>query len=209
MAKYKTRYGQPGLYNVSLPTIPDEQGSALAVDVNGRLIVVGPSGSSSNTVQGTAADNAASSGNPVWVAAKYFSAQQTYANGDVSSLQADVNGYLKTVEQYIPVYEDNTLGKAVVEHRYTSSGVLAADTLVKSGAGLLHTVVISCNDAAPTAGSLIIYDNTAESGTQIFNHTFTTTPFAPFSLLFDVSFGTGLYAGFTTTNDVNVTLSYR
>ena len=84
-----------------------------------------------------------------------------------------------------------------------------ADTLVKTGAGKLHTLVFSCNDAAPTAGSVIVYDNTAESGTQIFNHTFTTTPFAPFSVLLDVRFSTGLYIGFTTTADVNVTATYE
>lgn len=129
--------------------------------------------------------------------------------GDYQPPITDANGATWTHEILAPTYEDNTVNKAVVEHRYTSSGVLATDTLVKSGAGLLHTVVISCNDAAPTAGSIIIFDNTVESGTQLFNHTFTTTPFAPFSLLFDVTFSTGLYVGFTTTADVNCTVSYR
>lgn len=87
--------------------------------------------------------------------------------------------------------------------------LVTADTLVKDGAGVLHTVTLSCNDAAPTAGSVIIYDNTAESGTQIFNHTFTTTPFVPLTLTFDAAFAAGLYVGFTTTADVNVTVTYR
>lgn len=85
----------------------------------------------------------------------------------------------------------------------------AADALIKTGAGVLHSLTFSCNDAAPTAGSVIVYDNTAESGTQIFNHTFTTTPFAPCTVIIDGSFSTGLYIGFTTTADVNVTVSYR
>lgn len=46
MPKYKTRYGQPGLYNSSLPTIPDEHGGALAVDANGRLLLSSSSGAS-------------------------------------------------------------------------------------------------------------------------------------------------------------------
>lgn len=83
------------------------------------------------------------------------------------------------------------------------------DTLVKTGSGVLGRLIISCNDAAPTAGSVIVYDNTAESGTEIFNHTFTTTPFAPVSLNFDAAFNTGLYVGFTTTADVNVTVCYQ
>lgn len=87
--------------------------------------------------------------------------------------------------------------------------LVAADTLVKSGVGVLHSLTITCNDAAPTAGSIIVYDSLSETGTQIFNHTFTTTPFAPLSVVLDVSFKTGLYIGFTTTNDVNVTVAYK
>lgn len=113
------------------------------------------------------------------------------------------------IEQFAPVYEDNTSGKAVVEHRYTPSYKVTADTLVKTGAGLLHAVTITCNDAAPTAGSIIIYDNTAESGSELFNHTFTTTPFVPFTVTLNVSVANGIYVGFTTVNDVNVFLSYR
>jgi hypothetical protein len=87
--------------------------------------------------------------------------------------------------------------------------VKAADAQVKAGPGVLHTLTFSCNDAAPTAGSVIVYDSLSETGTQIFNHTFTTTPFVPTTVVLDVSFNTGLYIGFTTTADVNVTVSYR
>ncbi len=84
-----------------------------------------------------------------------------------------------------------------------------ADTQVKAGAGKLHTLTLSCNDAAPTAGSVIVYDSLTEAGTQIFNHTFTTTPFAPISIVLDVKFSAGLFIGFTTTADVNVTAAYE
>ena len=87
--------------------------------------------------------------------------------------------------------------------------LVSSDTAVVSGAGIVHSLTFSCNDAAPTAGSFILYDNTAESGTQIFNHTFTTTPFAPCTVILDAAFTTGLYAGFATTADVNVTITYR
>jgi len=83
-----------------------------------------------------------------------------------------------------------------------------ADALVKTGAGVLHSVTFTCNDAAPTAGSVIFYDSLTEANTQILNHTFTTTPFAPTTVVLDVAFATGLYVGFTTTADVNVTISY-
>lgn len=87
--------------------------------------------------------------------------------------------------------------------------LVTSDTQIKAGGGDLHTLTFSCNDAAPTAGSIIVYDSLSETGTQIFNHTFTTTPFVPFSVVLDVSFTTGLYIGFTTTNDVNVTVASR
>lgn len=91
---------------------------------------------------------------------------------------------------------------------YRSSGVLAADGLVKSGSGMIHTITVTCNDAAPTAGSIIVFDSLTEAGTQVFNHTFTTTPFVPFSVILDIGVTNGIYVGFTTTNDVNVTVSY-
>jgi hypothetical protein len=86
---------------------------------------------------------------------------------------------------------------------------LAADGQVKAGTGVVHTLTFSCNDAAPTAGSVIVYDSLTETGTEMFNHTFTTTPFAPFSVTLDAAFATGCYVGFTTTADVNVTVTYR
>jgi hypothetical protein len=35
------------------------------------------------------------------------------------------------------------------------------------------------------------------------------TQVVPFSINLDAAFVTGLYVGFTTTNDVNVTVTYR
>lgn len=132
----------------------------------------------------------------------------TATDGTTGAAQGDINRNTKVAEQYAPSAEDNAVGVIKVEKRY--SGVkITSDTLIKTGAGFLHSLTFSCNDAAPTAGSIIVYDNTAESGTEIFNHTFTTTPFVPFTVTPDVTFGTGLYIGFTTTADVNVLPSWR
>jgi len=84
-----------------------------------------------------------------------------------------------------------------------------SDTLVKSGAGSLHTITFSCNDAAPTAGTIDVYDNTSASGTKIFSWTLTTAVFVPVSIVLDVAISNGIYVDFTTTADVNVLLSYR
>jgi len=105
--------------------------------------------------------------------------------------------------------EDLTNDVQKIEQRFSYNAVITADAQIKAGAGFLHCITFSCNDAAPTAGSIIVYDSLTEANTQIFNHTFTTTPFVPFTVFFDVTFATGLYIGFTTTADVNVSVSYR
>lgn len=83
------------------------------------------------------------------------------------------------------------------------------DALVKTGTGVLHSLTFSCNDAAPTAGSIIVYDKTTEASPIIYSETFDTTAFRGHSVILDVAFATGLYVGFTTTADVNVTVAYR
>lgn len=93
--------------------------------------------------------------------------------------------------------------------RHYNVDLVTADTAVSSKQGFLHTVTFTCNDAAPTAGSIIIFDNTAESGKQILNHTFTTTPFLPVTVILDCEFYVGLYVGFTTTADVNCTVTWK
>ena len=90
-----------------------------------------------------------------------------------------------------------------------NSALVAADAKIATGEGVVHTVTFSQADAAPTAGSFILYDNTAESGTAIVSHTFTTAVFSPTTIVLDAVFNKGLYAGFTTTADVYVTITYK
>ena len=85
---------------------------------------------------------------------------------------------------------------------------LTADGQVKGGSGMIHTVTFSQNDAAPTAGSIIIYDSLTEAGDIILTHTQTTAAFMPTTITLDVACYNGIYVGFTTTADVNVTVSY-
>jgi hypothetical protein len=104
--------------------------------------------------------------------------------------------------------EDTSNDVMKVEQRFAYAHV-TADTAVKSAPGFLHTLTFAQTDAAPTAGSIIVYDNTAESGTIIYSETFTTDVFRGYTVTIDAAFGTGLYIGFTTTADVGVTVSYR
>lgn len=140
---------------------------------------------------------------------KYNATPPTLTDGQAVVHQLDSAGNLKVTQATLIAGEDLTNNLIKTEAKTTGGTKVTADTLVKSGAGFLHALTFTCNDAAPTAGSIIAYDNTAESGTELVNHTFTTTPFAPLTVLVDVPFATGLYIGFTTTNDVNVLPSYR
>tara|TARA_R100001530_G_scaffold13251_3_gene12262 strand:+ start:1155 stop:1745 length:591 start_codon:yes stop_codon:yes gene_type:complete len=129
--------------------------------------------------------------------------------GDVGNIKGDLAGRIIVTKGTLDAGEDLTNDVMKVEGQFSYSAVAVVDTQVKASAGFLHTVTIACNDAAPTAGSLIIYDNTAESGTIVFNHTFTTTPFAPLTVTLDMIMGTGIYVGMTTTGDVNFSCSFR
>jgi hypothetical protein len=90
-----------------------------------------------------------------------------------------------------------------------NSAIVAADAKIATGEGVVHTVTFSQGDAAPTAGSFTLYDNTTETGTAIISHTFTTDVFHPTTIVLDAVFNKGLYAGFDTTADVYVTITYK
>lgn len=105
--------------------------------------------------------------------------------------------------------EDVTADVQKVEQRFAYSVPQVASGVIKSSAGFLHALIISCNDAAPTAGTIDVYDNTSATGNKIFSWTLTATAFTPVSLVFDVWFNVGLYVAITTTADVNVSASYR
>jgi len=87
---------------------------------------------------------------------------------------------------------------------------VTADTPVRTGQGVLHTIVVN---GLTTAGDATIYDNTAEAGTAIIGilHLATTTSVSvqPITLLYDVEFKTGLYIGFDGTLAADLTVSYK
>lgn len=106
--------------------------------------------------------------------------------------------------------EDLTNDVMKVEQRYSYANV-TADALVKTGAGFLHSVTFSQTavGTAVTPGNIVLYDNTAESGTIIASFVLPATTQAPVTVVLDVAFSTGLYAGFTTLAGANATISYR
>jgi len=138
----------------------------------------------------------------------YEATPTTIADNDLGTIAIDANRNVKVNPATLLAGEDLTNNRLMTRPTYSYSAVAVADVQVKGSAGYLHTITISCNDAAPTAGSIIVYDSLSETGTQVFNHTFTTTPFVPFSVVLDYTMATGIYVGFTTTADVNVSCAY-
>lgn len=137
-------------------------------------------------------------------------ASPTYADlTAMGLLHCDTSGNLWVTLKTLLSGEDQTNNVIRVEGQFSYKAPVVADAQVKASAGFLHCIWISQNDAAPTAGTIIIYDNTAESGTQVFNWTLTTAVFNPIVLCPDIVMTTGIYIGFTTTADVNVSVSYR
>ena len=87
---------------------------------------------------------------------------------------------------------------------------VAADALIRTGQGVLHTIVVN---GLTTAGDATIYDNTAEAGVAIIGilHLDPTTSVSvqPITFLYDVEFKTGLYIGFDNTLVADLTVSYK
>lgn len=82
--------------------------------------------------------------------------------------------------------EDLTVGVMKVEQRFTDTYIsTATTTTLKTGAGILHTIVVN----GGTAGTIIVYDNTAASGTIIASFD-STNALATYT--FDCTFSTGL-----------------
>jgi hypothetical protein len=88
-----------------------------------------------------------------------------------------------------------------VEQRNSYSYIsTATTTTIKTGAGLLHTITVN----GGTAGTIIVYDNTAASGSIIASFDSTN---ALETYVFDVVFATGLTI--ITGAATKVTVSYR
>lgn len=87
---------------------------------------------------------------------------------------------------------------------------VTADTLVKTGNGALHTIVVN---GLTTAGDATIYNNTAEAGAAIIGilhlDPATSVSVQPITLFYDVEFTTGLYIGFDATLVADLTVSYK
>jgi hypothetical protein len=100
---------------------------------------------------------------------------------------------------------DQTTTPLPVQPSYLYNNITTdTTTVVKTGAGVLHSITIN----GPTAAGVItLFDNTAASGTKIGTITVPASPQAE-TLLYDVAFTTGLTI-LTATQTEDLTVSYR
>lgn len=82
-------------------------------------------------------------------------------------------------------------------HNYTNIST-ATTTVVKSGTGVLHSIVVNTTAAA----AITVYDNTAGSGTKI--ATIAASPAIGSTFQYDVAFATGLTIVTAGTSDITV-----
>lgn len=101
--------------------------------------------------------------------------------------------------------ENQTLDRMQTAPNYTPLNIPAgtATTVVKSGAGLFHTLTINTKGASSNV--ITVYDNTAASGTLIATIDGTT---GPITYLYDVAFATGLTVKSTTGTGADMTVAY-
>lgn len=158
---------------------------------NETVAVTNGSGSPSTTPSGSASV-------PL---AKYNATPTTRTEGQFGVLQADTLGNLKETLGTTIAGEDIPNDVTKVENRNNATYIsTATTTVVKTGAGLLHTITVQ----GGTTGTIIGYDNTAASGTILFSFD-TTVALATYT--FDVSFAVGLTV--VTSAATKLTVSAR
>ena len=114
------------------------------------------------------------------------------ASGGGSGAAMDVNLATKIAGEDLT--NDILKVNQVFNNRYIST---ATTTVVKTGAGLLHTLTV----CGGTAGTIVVYDNTAASGTVIASFDSTN---ALESYTFDCAFATGLTVVTSAATKVSV-----
>lgn len=117
----------------------------------------------------------------------------------VTQQETDVLGNQKVTNATLHAGEDITNDVQKVEQRFTPTYISTASTnTIKTGAGFLHTIVVQ----GGTAGTIIVYDNTAASGTIITSFD-STNALATYT--FDCTFSVGLTVVTSAATKVAIT----
>lgn len=173
-------------------------------EADGSQRVVIYDGAGHKGTGGNVAAGATDSGNPVKVGGVYNSSPPTLTTGQRGDLQLDSNGNAKVTLGTKIAGEDQTLDRLKTTPSYSYRNLAAnATTTVKSGAGVLHAIVV--NTAGGSANTCTIYDNTAGSGTKI--GTINTTAFVT-AWVYNAAFATGLTIVMATGTAADITVVY-
>lgn len=148
------------------------------------------------TVGGAVAANAADSGNPQKMGARYDASLPTYDDADRVNLQADVNGRLIAYLGTLLAGEDLVANVLRNEQRVSYTNA-SSSTQIKSGAGRFFGFVVNSH----TNGTLRFWDQTSSAPPVLLNTmTFAAGP-ANWTFPVAIEFSTGLYAAVGGTID--------
>lgn len=132
---------------------------------------------------------------------KYNTTPPVLTDGQFVSVQLDPAGNQKVTLATALAGEDIVVDVMKVEQRFSFQYIsTATTTTIKSGAGFLHSIVVQ----GGTAGTIIVYDNTAASGTIIASFDSTN---ALQTYIFDCSTATGITI--ITSAATKLTANYR
>lgn len=129
------------------------------------------------------------------------------ADGDYvpKGLKRDGTQYSQEVQA--PVYENNTTGKALVEKNYSTTRV-TADGQIKASAGFVSHISFAATGTV-TAGTITLYNNTAESGTVLWSGIIQVGT-APVTVPINADATLGIYVGYDgTVANVATHVSWR
>jgi hypothetical protein len=135
----------------------------------------------------------------------------SYAEGNpIRGDRYDTLGNKKVSLGTLTSCEDQLNNVCRVEQQFFAAGNLTADTLVKNGAGFVHSLVCNGTDGTATAGTIILYNNTAESGTIIYQLDVQAVAYNyPVVVPLNVIMTTGIYLGFNGPADMRCMVVYR
>lgn len=87
--------------------------------------------------------------------------------------------------------------------------LVTGDNQVNPGRTYVGSITIQPNTTTPTAGSIAIYDSLTEGGTKKYEFALPNTWFAPFTIIVNSWFDTGVFVGYTTAANVNTTVTIK
>jgi hypothetical protein len=141
-------------------------------------------------------------------ARRYVATPNAMTDGDYTVPLADVNGNDQVNLATSIAGEDIVNDVLKTEQRFSYLNIVAgqATTVVKSGAGFLHAIVV--NGPATATNTTNVYDNATGAGTIIATPLLTGV-LVPATIVYDCAFTLGLTIITATANGANMTVIYR